>query len=148
MFFPPRRQHIFQEFKKRIWHGQPILAHHHGARDKKIGLGSNIGHGLFVGWVEQLDIFCWVSFLYPTYLPAIFVISAKPNKLGEDKIIPKKFDVSRHRKDPVTVGLSQELQPQRPMKLRKSHFFKGGAQALSPIGYGLDSNPFSKTVRD
>jgi len=25
------------------------------------GLGSNIGHGLFVGWVEHPDIFCWVS---------------------------------------------------------------------------------------
>jgi hypothetical protein len=23
--------------------------------------GSNIGHGLFVGWVEHPDIFCWVS---------------------------------------------------------------------------------------
>jgi hypothetical protein len=22
------------------------------------GLGSNIGHGLFVGWVEHPDIFC------------------------------------------------------------------------------------------
>jgi hypothetical protein len=45
------------------------------------GLGSNIGHGLFVGWVEHPDIFCWVSFLNPTYLPAIFVLSAKPNKM-------------------------------------------------------------------
>jgi hypothetical protein len=26
-----------------------------------MGLGSNIGHGLFVGWVEHPDIFCWVS---------------------------------------------------------------------------------------
>jgi hypothetical protein len=34
------------------------------------GLGSYIGHGLFVGWVEHPDIFCWVSFLYPTYLLA------------------------------------------------------------------------------
>ncbi|MGB6381065.1 MAG: hypothetical protein WBG51_07830, partial [Syntrophobacteria bacterium] len=33
----------------------------------KFGLGSNIGHGLFVGWVEHPDIFCWVSFLYPTF---------------------------------------------------------------------------------
>jgi hypothetical protein len=24
-------------------------------------LGYNIGHGLFVGWVEHSDIFCWVS---------------------------------------------------------------------------------------
>ncbi len=54
-----------------------------------LGLGYNIGHGLFVGWVEHPDIFCWVSFLNPTYLPAIFVISAKPNKIAEDKIIPR-----------------------------------------------------------
>jgi hypothetical protein len=26
-----------------------------------IGLDSDIGHGLFVGWVEHPDIFCWVS---------------------------------------------------------------------------------------
>jgi hypothetical protein len=49
-----------------------------------MGLGSNIGHGSFVGWVEPPDIFCWVSFLYPTYFPAIFVLSAKPNKMAED----------------------------------------------------------------
>ena len=47
------------------------------------GLGSNIGHGLFVDWVEHPDIFCWVSFLNPNYLPAIFVLSAKPNKMAE-----------------------------------------------------------------
>jgi hypothetical protein len=47
-----------------------------------LGLGSNIGHGLFVGWVEHPDIFCWVSFLNPTYFPAIFVLSAKPNKMA------------------------------------------------------------------
>ena len=35
------------------------------------GLGFNIGHGLFVGWVEHTDILCWVSFLNPTYVPAI-----------------------------------------------------------------------------
>ena len=52
------------------------------------GLGSNIGRGLFVGWGEYPDIFCWVSFLYPTYLPTIFVLSAKPNKMAEDRIIP------------------------------------------------------------
>jgi hypothetical protein len=50
--------------------------------DTETGLGSNIGHDLFVGWVEHPDIFCWVSFLYPTYVPAIFVLSAKPNKMG------------------------------------------------------------------
>jgi hypothetical protein len=38
-----------------------------------LGLGSNIGHGIFVeGWVDHPDIFSWVSFLYPTYLPAFF----------------------------------------------------------------------------
>jgi hypothetical protein len=30
-----------------------------------LGFGSNIGRVLFVGWV---------SFLYPTYLPAIFML--------------------------------------------------------------------------
>jgi hypothetical protein len=40
------------------------------------------GYGLFVGWVKHPDIFCWVSFLYPTYLPAIFVLSAKPNEMS------------------------------------------------------------------
>jgi hypothetical protein len=57
---------------------------------KKNGLGSNIGHDLFVGWVEHLDIFCWVSFLNPTYFPAILVLSAKPNKIAEDRTIAKK----------------------------------------------------------
>jgi hypothetical protein len=57
------------------------------------GLGSNIGHGLFVGWVEHLNFFCWVSFLYPTYLPGIFVLSAKPNKMAEDRIIPIFLDI-------------------------------------------------------
>jgi hypothetical protein len=56
------------------------------------GLGSNIGHGLSVGWFEHPDIFCWVSFLYPTYLPAIFVLSAKSNKMAEDRIIPPVFE--------------------------------------------------------
>jgi len=54
-----------------------------------LGLGSNIGHGLIVGWVEHLDIFCWVSFLNPTYLPAVFVLSAQPNKMAEDRTIPE-----------------------------------------------------------
>jgi len=38
-----------------------------------LGLDSNIGHGLCVGWFEYLDIFCWVSFLNPTYLPQILL---------------------------------------------------------------------------
>ena len=53
------------------------------------GLGSNIGHGLFVGWVDHPDVFCWVSFLKPTYLPAIFVLLAKPNKMDKDRTIPQ-----------------------------------------------------------
>jgi len=57
----------------------------------QLGLGSNIGHGLFVGWVEHPDIFCWVSFLYPTYLPAIFLLSAKPNKMAEDRTVPPNY---------------------------------------------------------
>ena len=65
-----------------------------GPNIPSFGLGSNIGHGLFVGWVEHPDIFCWVSFLYPTYLPAIFVLSAKPNKMAEDRIIPPIFHCS------------------------------------------------------
>jgi hypothetical protein len=49
----------------------------------QFGLGSDTGHRLFVGWVEHPDIFCWVSFLNPTYLSAIFVRSKKPNKMAE-----------------------------------------------------------------
>jgi hypothetical protein len=56
----------------------------------KVGLGSDIGHGLFVGWVEHPDIFCWVSFHNPTYLLYIFVIVAKPNKMAVDRTIPEK----------------------------------------------------------
>jgi hypothetical protein len=52
-------------------------------------LGSNIGHSFFVGWVEHPDIFCWVSFLYPTYLLSIYVLLAKPSKMAEDRIIPR-----------------------------------------------------------
>ena len=51
------------------------------------GLGPNIGHSLLVGWVGHPDILCWVSFLNPTYLPAIFLLSAKPNKMAEDRTI-------------------------------------------------------------
>ena len=43
-----------------------LLKSHH-ASEGFFGVGSNIGHCLFVGWVEHLDIFCWVSFLYPTF---------------------------------------------------------------------------------
>ena len=52
------------------------------------GLDSNICHGLFVGWVEHPNIFCWVSFLNPTYVTAIFLLSAKPNKMAEDRTVP------------------------------------------------------------
>ena len=55
----------------------------------KVGLDFNIDHGLFVGWVVHPDIFCWVSFLNPTYVPAIFLLSAKPNKMAEDRTVPK-----------------------------------------------------------
>jgi len=61
------------------------------------GFGSDIGHGLFVGWVEHPDIFCWVSFLNPTYKPAIFVLSAKPNKMVEDRIILLFFNQMEHK---------------------------------------------------
>jgi len=56
---------------------------------KKLGLGSNIGHASFVGWVKHPDISCWVSFLNPTYLSAIFVLSAKPNKMAKHRAIPE-----------------------------------------------------------
>jgi len=49
------------------------------------------GHGLIVGWVEHPDIFCWVSFLNPTYVPTIFLLSAKPNKMAEDRTVPQIF---------------------------------------------------------
>ena len=68
------------------------------------GLGSNIGRGLFVGWVEHPDIFCWVSFLYPTYLPAIFVLSAKPNKMAEDRIIPHCSNCERSKLSSIVIG--------------------------------------------
>ena len=52
--------------------------------------GSKGGHSLFVSWVERPDIFCWVPFLNPTYLPAVFVLSTKPNKMAEDETIPNE----------------------------------------------------------
>jgi hypothetical protein len=63
------------------------------------GLGSNIGQGLFVGWVEHPDIFCWVSFLYPTYLPAVFVLSVKPNKMAQDRTIPFSVRITHTAKE-------------------------------------------------
>jgi hypothetical protein len=57
----------------------------------QFGLGSNISHGLFVGWVEHPDIFCWLSFFNPTYFPAVFMLLAKPNKMAEDRTIRSKF---------------------------------------------------------
>ena len=61
------------------------------------GLGSKIGHGLFVGWVEHPDISCWVSFLNPTYLSvsAIFVLSAKPNKMAKIEPTLKIANIGR-----------------------------------------------------
>ena len=58
---------------------------------RELGLGSNIGHGLCVGWVEHPDKFCWVSFLNPTYVPDIFLLSAKPNKMAEDRTVPASY---------------------------------------------------------
>jgi hypothetical protein len=57
------------------------------------GLGFNIGHGLFVGWVEHTDILCWVSFLNPTfYVPGIFLLSAKFNKMVEYRTVPNEVN--------------------------------------------------------
>jgi len=53
--------------------------------DGIVGLGSNIGQGSFVGWVNLSLV--GLSFLNPTYLPAIFVLSAKPNKMAENRTI-------------------------------------------------------------
>ncbi|MEE4606595.1 MAG: hypothetical protein V2J65_35310, partial [Desulfobacteraceae bacterium] len=76
-----------------------LLKSHH-ACEGFFGVGSNIGHCLFVGWVEHFDIYSWVSFLYPTYSSAIFTPPAKPNKMAEDRIIPdfsnKIFSTPRH----------------------------------------------------
>jgi hypothetical protein len=61
-------------------------------RAKKNGLGSNIGHDLFVGWVESARGGLGFSAGGPTYLPAIFMLSAKPNKMAEDRTIAKKSE--------------------------------------------------------
>jgi hypothetical protein len=47
----------------------------------------NFGHSLLVGWVESAGDGLGFSG-GPTYLPAIFVRSAKPNKMAEDRTIP------------------------------------------------------------
>jgi hypothetical protein len=53
----------------------------------RFGLGSNIGHSLFLGWVEHPDTFVgFRSSAQPTYQP-FFVLSAKPNKMAEDRTI-------------------------------------------------------------
>jgi hypothetical protein len=44
------------------------------------GLGSNIDHGLFVGWVESAKL--GFSAGGPTYVIATFLLSAKPNKMA------------------------------------------------------------------
>ncbi len=79
--------------------------------NRKKGLGSNIVHGLIVGWVEHSDIFCWVSCLNPTYVPAIFVLSAKPNKMAEDRNAPR-FSILQlsvynktQRSDTIILGI-------------------------------------------
>jgi hypothetical protein len=55
-------------------------------------LGSNIGYGLFVGWVEYPDIFCWVSPADQPNLATIFVLSAKPNKMACFRLSRRKGD--------------------------------------------------------
>ena len=69
---------------------QSSIVNKNGApiRSPILGIGYNIGHRLFVGWVEHSDIDSWVSFHCPTYSSAIHMHSTKPNKLAEDKIIP------------------------------------------------------------
>ena len=62
--------------------------------------GSNIGHGFFLGWVIHPDVYCWVSYLYPAYLPAIFVLSAKLNKTAQDRTIPHYFTIPIRTKLP------------------------------------------------
>ena len=58
-----------------------------------LGVGSNIGPCILIGWPEHSDIdFYWVSFSYPTYVSAIHMPSTKPDKLAEDKIIPAIID--------------------------------------------------------
>jgi hypothetical protein len=51
----------------------------------------NFGHSLFVGWVESAGGLDFSASGGPTYLPAIFVRSAKPNKMAEDRTIPKFY---------------------------------------------------------
>jgi len=49
---------------------------------KKKGLGPNIGHGLFVGWVEHSDIFCWFpppQADQPTYQPFFAISETQQN---------------------------------------------------------------------
>ena len=90
-----RRINVFYQFKKNT---------------EQSRLGSNIGHGFFVGWVEHPDIFCWVSFLNPTYVPAIYLLSAKPNKMAEDKTVPNKanlpFEIRLDCLPQATFGLN------------------------------------------
>jgi hypothetical protein len=48
-----------------------------------VGLDSNIDHRLFVGWVESAAGGLGFSTSgEPTYLQAIFVLLAKPNKMA------------------------------------------------------------------
>ena len=48
-------------------HGEPLELK---IEDCKLELGSNIGHGLFVGWVDHPDIFVGFLRLRRTNLPA------------------------------------------------------------------------------
>jgi hypothetical protein len=49
----------------------------------------------------------------PTYLPAIFVLSAKPNKMAEDRTIPRIsniFGKNHERKESIPKGMASKLQ--------------------------------------
>jgi hypothetical protein len=53
-----------------------------------------ISGSLFVGWVESAGGLGFSVFGGPTYLRAIFMLSAKPNKMAEDRTIP---EISNHK---------------------------------------------------
>ena len=52
-------------------------------------LGSNIGHGMFVGWLGiPATLPGFSASGGQTYLPDVFVLSAEPSNMVEDRIIP------------------------------------------------------------
>jgi hypothetical protein len=73
----------------------PFFPFIHYSTIPTFGLGSNIGLGLFVGWVEHPDIFCRVSpppADQPTCQP-FFLLLAKPNKMAEDRTVPQHSNI-------------------------------------------------------